>query len=185
MSAVDPMNGAKRSTVTVMSGRRRRKPRTYPSMSRMSRPKPPRGTSRGSVSSVKTAGSRKEAPYAAVEERTMSLLQPGRLLGGGEQLHRADDVLVLHRRPAALFGGADQGQVHERVGVEAGQQGHGGVETGADVFDAVEHRRQLRRRVGRVEADDPVDAGLGGEAGGDLRPEVAADAGDNNDPRRT
>ena len=36
----------------------------------MSRPKPPRGTSRGSVSSVKTAGSRNDTPYAAVDERT-------------------------------------------------------------------------------------------------------------------
>ena len=71
------MNGANRSTVAVTSGRRRRNPRTYPSMSRMSRANPPRGTSRGSVSSVKTAGSRNDAPYAAVEERSTSLRSRG------------------------------------------------------------------------------------------------------------
>ncbi len=46
-------------------------------MSRMSRPKPPRGTSRGSVSSVKTAGSRNDTPYAAVDDRTTSLRSRG------------------------------------------------------------------------------------------------------------
>ncbi len=47
-------------------------------MSRMSRANAPRGTARGSVSSVNTAGSRNEAPYAAVDERTHELAQAGR-----------------------------------------------------------------------------------------------------------
>ena len=67
------ISGANRSTVAATSGRRRRNPRTYPSMSRMSRANEPRGTARGSVSSVKTAGSLNDAPYAAVDERTTSL----------------------------------------------------------------------------------------------------------------
>ena len=46
-------------------------------MSSTSRPYPPRGASRGSVSSVNTAGSRNDAPYAAVDERMTSLRRSG------------------------------------------------------------------------------------------------------------
>ena len=62
VSASGPTNGASRSTVVVTSGRRRVNPRTYPSISMMSLANPPRGMSVGGVDSVKTAGSRNEAP---------------------------------------------------------------------------------------------------------------------------
>ena len=43
----------------------------------MSLANPPRGISVGGVDSVNTAGSRNDAPYAAVEDRTTSLRSPG------------------------------------------------------------------------------------------------------------
>src|SRR3712207_7207616 len=43
-----------------------------------------------------------------------------RSLAGGQQLHRADDVLFLHRRPPAVLrvGGAGHGEVHDGLGAE-------------------------------------------------------------------
>ena len=53
---------AKRSTATATSGRRRAKPRTYPSTSTASFAKPPLGSDLTGVVSVKTAGSRGAEP---------------------------------------------------------------------------------------------------------------------------
>ena len=57
-----PMKLVNRSIATSTSGRRRAKARAYPSMSRLSLAKPPDGTARACIASVKTAGSREEAP---------------------------------------------------------------------------------------------------------------------------
>ncbi len=61
---------AKRSTQTATSGRRRAKPRTYPSTSAASLAKPPLGRDLGGVVSVKTAGSRGAEPYTLVLDLT-------------------------------------------------------------------------------------------------------------------
>ena len=53
---------ARRSMVISTSGRRREKPRTYPSTSTESLPKPVRGRVFGFMSSVNIAGSRGEEP---------------------------------------------------------------------------------------------------------------------------
>src|SRR5690348_7031723 len=61
-----PMKLVNRSTHTAVSGRRRANERTYPSMSTLSLANPPDGTRRACIASVKTAGSRGEAPYTAL-----------------------------------------------------------------------------------------------------------------------
>ena len=100
------------------------------------------------------------------------LAQPGRLLAGGEQLHGADDVLVLHRRPAALLrvGCGDQGEVHHRVDVEVGEQGHRAVSRSTRIRSTPVEQVAASSAAGaaRVDADDPLDAGVGGEPGGDV-----------------
>lgn len=62
VSAAGPRMLANRSTVTDTSGRRRAKPRTYPSTSTASLAKPPLGRDLGAVVSTQTAGSRGADP---------------------------------------------------------------------------------------------------------------------------
>lgn len=62
MSAVGPRMLANLSTHTATSGRRRAKPRTYPSTSTVSFAKPPLGSDLAGVVSVNTAGSREAEP---------------------------------------------------------------------------------------------------------------------------
>ena len=149
----------------------------------MSRANEPRGTARGSVSSVKTAGSLNDAPYAAVDERTTSLRSRPARLGGGEQLHRADDVLLFHRRPAAVLrvGRAGHREVHDRLGAEVGDGAGRGARVGPDQLDVRQQTREGRRRVVRIQADDAFDPGVGGQPGGHPGAEEAADPGDDDD----
>jgi hypothetical protein len=62
VSARGPIRLTNRSVVTGMSGRRREKLRTYPSISTASLAYPPGGSAFGSVASVNIAGSRGLAP---------------------------------------------------------------------------------------------------------------------------
>ncbi len=68
---------AKRSTVTATSGRRRAKPRTYPSTSVASLAKPPFGRFLGCIRSPNTAGSRGAEPYTPVVDFTTTQRSPG------------------------------------------------------------------------------------------------------------
>src|SRR5882757_4904071 len=63
---------ANRSTATATSGRRRAKPRTYPSTSTASFAKPPLGSDFTGVVSEKTAGWREAGPYTLVVDFTTS-----------------------------------------------------------------------------------------------------------------
>src|ERR1044072_987262 len=76
-SAHGPRMLAKRSTHTATSGRRRAKPRTYPSTSTVSLAKPPLGSDLGGVVSVNTAGSRGADPYTFVLDFTTSRFTAG------------------------------------------------------------------------------------------------------------
>ena len=101
-----PMALAKRSTATSTSGRRRENPRTYPSTSTESLPHPARGSARAAVSSVNM---RRVARAGAVDRGRRLDHEPahaGGLLARGEQLHRADDVDLLHGDSSARRGRA-------------------------------------------------------------------------------
>ncbi len=82
-------------------------------------------------------------------------------------------------------GGGHQRQVHHGVDVEVDQEAAERVEAEADPLDVGQQVGQLRVGWGRVDPDDAFDARVGGEPGGDVRAEVATDAGDDDDPRGT
>ena len=157
-------------------------------MSSTSRAYPPRGTARGSVDSVKTAGSRNDAPYAAVDDRTINFLQIGRLLAGGEQLHRADDVVFFHRRPATgvRIGRRRHREVHDGGNALTDQDlcWRRGTDVGLHHLDpAGQQSRDLGRRRIAIDADDPLDPGVSGEPRRHGRTEIPSDAGDQDDAR--
>ena len=117
------------------------------------------------------------------------LPQVRRALAGGQELHRADDVLLLHRRPATGLGTGAGGdvQVHDRLDPAPGDDP--GRLTGADVsaleLDGVtEDGGLLAGRLPVVQADHPFDPGIGGQPRGDLRAQVPGDTGDQHHPWR-
>jgi hypothetical protein len=114
------------------------------------------------------------------------LAQPAGALGGGEQLHRADDVVLFHRRTATTvrIGRAGDREMHHRFGAEVRDGPASGPRVGLDQLDIRQQAREGRGRVERIQADDAVDPGVRGEPGGDPGTEKAADPGDHDDPRR-
>jgi len=109
------------------------------------------------------------------------------MLRGGEQLHRADDVLVLHGRAAPVLrvGGTDQGQVHHGINVKVGEEATDRTRIRPDPLDPVEQVGELATRLRWVDSDDPPDPRVGGEPRGDVGTEVATDAGHDDNPRGT
>jgi hypothetical protein len=114
------------------------------------------------------------------------LAQPGRTLGGRQHLHGADDVLLFHRRTAAMFGvgHAGHGQVHDRFGAEVGDGLGGRTRVGPDPLDPVEQALEACRRVVRIQTDDAVDARIRGETCGHPSAEISADSGDHDNAGR-
>src|SRR5690606_29699480 len=96
----------------------------------------------------------------------------------GEELHRSDDVVLLHRRTPGPSWGGHHPEMHHGLRVAGGDRGHDGPDVAGDHLDAITKDRLkfLVRRHG-VDTNDPTDLGMFGEAGGQPRPEVAADPG--------
>ena len=92
---------ANRSTHTATSGRRRAKPRTYPSTSTASLAKPPLGSDLGGVVSVKTAGSRGADPYTLVLDFTTSRSTVGDFWQAPSSCMVPMTLVSLTVRPAA------------------------------------------------------------------------------------
>ena len=82
-------------------------------------------------------------------------------------------------------GGGDQREVHDRVDVQVGEEPTERHRVDADPFDPVQQVGELGAGVRCVHADDPLDAGVGGQSGRHVGTEVPADSGDDDDPRST
>jgi hypothetical protein len=122
------------------------------------------GSARGSTSSVNSAGSRGRRAVDGGRRLHDQLAHARRLLARGQQLHRPDDVDLLHRRPAA--GSQRRGDdVHVDDGVDLVLGDDLGDERVADVgaheLGAAELALHVRPRRDGVDADDPLDRGVG------------------------
>ena len=106
--------------------------------------------------------------------------QRRRLLAGSEELHRADDVLLLHRRPAAGVAGAgDHAHVDDGVDVLAGD--HLGDHRVADVGPDEGDGADVATRGQYVDPHHVVDVGQRSELARHPSPEVHGDPGDQDD----
>ena len=109
------------------------------------------------------------------------VLDRGRLLARREELHRADDVELLHRQPAA--GAAGRGDdAHVDDGVDVLLRDHLGDHGRADVGADEGHRADVAARRHDVDADHAVDAVGRGESARETTAEVTGDPGDESDP---
>ena len=126
---------------------------------------------------------RRVAAAGAVDRRGRlhdEVLDRGRLLARGEQLHRADDVELFHGAAAAgAAGGGDDAHVDDGVDVLLGD--HLGDHRGADVGPDERHRADVTARGYDVDADHPVDAVGGRQDAREPPPEVSGDPGDEYD----
>ena len=133
------------------------------------------------MSSVNMAGSRLLAPYTVVVDFTTSVLQARRLLAGREELHRPDDVELLHRAAAAgAAGGRDHAHVDDGVDVllRDDLRDDRVADVGAHEGDVAD----VTARRDDVDADDAVDGRVGGDGAREPPAEVARDPGDEDDP---
>ncbi len=104
---------------------------------------------------------------------------PG-LLAGGQELHRADDVELLHRRTPT--GGArrrDDAHVHH--GVDVLPRDHLRDDGVADVGAHEAHVTEVLARWHHVDADDALDVVVGGERARKPSTEVRRDPGHQDD----
>ena len=107
--------------------------------------------------------------------------QARRLLAGGEELHRPDDVELLHRVAATGgAGGRDHAHVDDGVDVLLGDdlRDDGVADVGADERDVAD----VTARRDDVDADDPVDGGVAGNGAREPAAEVSRDPGDQHHP---
>ena len=109
-------------------------------------------------------------------------LQPGCLLARGEQLHGADDVVLLDRGAAAAgaaLGGRLHAEVHHRVDVLTGDhlRDHRVADVGADE----RHPAEVGARRGHVDPDHPRHRGVLADAAREPATEASGDSGDEND----
>ena len=171
---VGPRMLANRSTVTATSGRRRAKPRTYPSTSTASLAKPAARQRLGlEVLGEHRRVARRRA-VDAVDDFTTSLRTLGRLLAGTEQLHGADDVGLLDRRPAAgAERGGDHGHVHD--GVDLGLRDDLADDRVADVGPHELGVTEVGLGRHHVHADHPGDVRVGLQQLGEPATEVSGD----------
>src|SRR5690606_7670625 len=109
-------------------------------------------------------------------------LHGGGLLAGGQQLHGPQDVDVLLHHPApGVPGGGDDAHVDDRVDLGLGHEpAH---ERAADVGTDELRAPDGVARGEQVDADDPLERGVLGEAPDDAPGQVAGDTGDHDDPR--
>ena len=103
-----------------------------------------------------------------------------RLLAGREELHRPDDVELLHRvATTGAAGGRDHAHVDDGVDVLLGDDlGDDGV---ADVRAHERHVADVTAGRDDVDADDATDRGVLGDGGRTAAAEVTGDPGDEHD----
>ncbi len=95
----------------------------------------------------------------------------GRALAGRQQLHRPDDVELLHRAPTpGAAGGGDDAHVDDGVDVLLGD--HLGDHRGANVGPHEGDLADVAAGRHDVDADHPRDGGVGGEGARETAPEV-------------